>query len=52
MPIEDDPSKMRFSFEMGAAKRGGQGWADVGKLDYFGWEFKGKDAHDLDLTKA
>ncbi|MCX6039082.1 MAG: class I SAM-dependent DNA methyltransferase, partial [Chloroflexi bacterium] len=52
-PIEDDPSGTRFAFEMGAAKSsGGQGWADVAKLDYFGWEYKGKDTHDLDLTKA
>jgi type II restriction/modification system DNA methylase subunit YeeA len=52
-PIEDDPSGTRFAFEMGAAKSGGgQGWADVAKLDYFGWEYKGKDNRDLDLTKA
>ena len=43
-PIEDDPSGTRFAFEMGAAKTsGGQGWADVAKLGYFGWEYKGKD---------
>jgi hypothetical protein len=52
-PIEDDPSSTRFAFEMGAAKSGGgQGWADVAKLGYFGWEYKGKDTRDLDLTKA
>ena len=52
-PIEDDPSGTRYAFEMGAAKSGGgQGWADVAKLGYFGWEYKGKDTHDLDLTKA
>jgi len=52
-PIEDDPSGTRFAFEMGAAKSGGgQGWADVAKLDYFGWEYKGKDNRDLDLAKA
>lgn len=39
---------MRFAFELGAAKTsGGQGWADVAKLGYFGWEYKAKDA-DLD----
>jgi type II restriction/modification system DNA methylase subunit YeeA len=52
-PIEDDPSGMRYAFEMGAAKSGGgQGWADVAKLGYFGWEYKGKDTHDYDLSKA
>jgi type II restriction/modification system DNA methylase subunit YeeA len=52
-PVESDPSGKRFSFEMGAAKTGGgQGWADVAKLGYFGWEYKGKDSRDLDLTKA
>lgn len=52
-PIEDDPSGSRFAFEMGAAKSGGgQGWADVAKIGYFGWEYKGKDNRDLDLTKA
>ena len=35
---------------MGAAKTsGGQGRADVAKLDFFGWEYKGKDA---DVDKA
>jgi hypothetical protein len=49
-PIEADPSGMRYAFEMGAAKTsGGQGWADVAKLGYFGWEYKGKLS---DLDKA
>jgi len=49
-PNESDPTGKRFAFEMGAAKTsGGQGWADVAKLGYFGWEYKGKDA---DLDKA
>ena len=49
-PSEYDPTGTRFAFEMGAAKTsGGQGWADVAKLGYFGWEYKGKDA---DLDKA
>ena len=52
-PIEFDPSGTRFAFEMGAAKSsGGQGWADVAKMGYFGWEYKGKDNRDLDLKKA
>lgn len=47
-PNEYDPTGTRFGFEIGAAKTsGGQGWADVAKLGYFGWEYKGKD-HDLD----
>jgi len=49
-PNDYDPTGTRFGFEMGAAKTsGGQGWADVAKLGYFGWEYKGKDA---DLDKA
>jgi type II restriction/modification system DNA methylase subunit YeeA len=49
-PIEYDPSGTRFAFEMGAAKTsGGSGWADVAKLGYFGWEYKGKVS---DLDKA
>ena len=39
-----------FGFEMGAAKTsGGHGWADVTKLGYFGWEYKGKN---FNLEKA
>ena len=49
-PNEADPTGTRYAFEMGAAKTsGGQGWADVAKLGYFGWEYKSKDA---DLDKA
>jgi type II restriction/modification system DNA methylase subunit YeeA len=49
-PNEYDPTGTRFAFEMGATKTtGGQGWADVAKLGFFGWEYKGKDA---DLEKA
>ncbi|HMO11222.1 MAG TPA: hypothetical protein PKB06_06935, partial [Actinotalea sp.] len=37
-------------FEAGAAKTsGGQGWADVWKQGYFGWEYKGPNAN---LDKA
>ncbi len=47
-PLEADPTGTRFAFDMGASKTsGGQGWADVAKLGYFGLEYKGKD-HDLD----
>jgi type II restriction/modification system DNA methylase subunit YeeA len=47
-PLEYDPTGTRFAFEMGAGKTsGGQGWADVAKMGFFGWEYKGKD-HDLD----
>jgi type II restriction/modification system DNA methylase subunit YeeA len=46
-PNEDDHTGKRFAFEMGVNKSNdGQGWADVAKLGYFGWEYKGKD-HDL-----
>ncbi len=49
-PNDFDPTGTRFAFEMGAAKTsGGQGWADVAKIGFFGWEYKGKDA---DLDKA
>ena len=42
-PAEDDPTGERFTFEKGAAKHGGsQGWADVWKKGFFGWEYKGK----------
>lgn len=51
-PNDYDPSGKVFAFEMGAGKTsGGQGWADVAKLGYFGWEYKGKD-HDLDKAYA
>ncbi len=49
-PMDYDPTGTHYAFEMGAAKTsGGQGWADVAKLGYFGWEYKSKDA---DLDKA
>jgi hypothetical protein len=39
-----------FAFEMGAKKTSGkQGWTDVAKLKYFGWEYKAQNA---DLDKA
>ncbi len=47
-PAEADPTGQTFTFEAGASKqRGGQGWADVWKKGYFGWEYKGKHK-DLD----
>lgn len=50
-PMAYDPTgETSFAFEMGAKKTTGrQGWADVAKLGYFGWEYKG---HDADLDKA
>ena len=39
-----------FTFERGAAKLGGgDGWADVWKKGFFGWEYKGKHK-DLDAA--
>ncbi len=49
-PAEADPTGEHFAFEYGAAKQdGGQGFADVFKRGYFGWEYKGKHAN---LAKA
>src|SRR6266498_4224106 len=49
-PNDYDPTGRRFAFEMGVAKTSGrQGWADVAKLGFFGWEYKGKYS---DLEKA
>lgn len=42
-PALADPTGDNFTFEKGAAKHGGgQGWADVWKKGFFGWEYKGK----------
>ena len=42
-PAAADPAGESFTFEKGAAKHGGgDGWADVWKKDFFGWEYKGK----------
>lgn len=42
-PNEADPTGKRYAFEMGTAKTsGGQGWADVAKLGYFGWGIKAR----------
>ncbi|MDT8066719.1 MAG: class I SAM-dependent DNA methyltransferase, partial [Terriglobia bacterium] len=42
-PAESDPDGSTYTFERGASKSdGGEGWADVWKRGYFGWEYKGK----------
>jgi type II restriction/modification system DNA methylase subunit YeeA len=51
-PAEADPTGASFCFERGAAKTGGgDGWADVWKRGFFGWEYKGK-RHDLKAAFA
>ncbi|MFA7171964.1 MAG: DNA methyltransferase [Kiritimatiellia bacterium] len=51
-PAAADPTGESFCFEKGIAKHGGgNGFADVWKRGYFGWEYKGKHkdlsaAHD------
>ncbi|MEO7916375.1 MAG: DNA methyltransferase [Dokdonella sp.] len=41
-PREADPEHEWFTYEYGATKAsGGEGWADVWKKGYFGWEAKG-----------
>jgi hypothetical protein len=42
-PAEADPTGETFCFEKDAPKQGGgDGFADVWKKDFFGWEYKGK----------
>ncbi len=42
-PAQADPTGASYCFERGAAKYGGgDGFADVWKKDFFGWEYKGK----------
>ncbi|MGO8927209.1 MAG: class I SAM-dependent DNA methyltransferase [Limisphaerales bacterium] len=49
-PQEADPKGEWFTFERGASKQsGGDGWADVWKKDFFGWEYKGRHK-DLDAA--
>ena len=49
-PQEADPKGEWFTFEKGASKQGGgDGWADVWKKDFFGWEYKGRHK-DLDAA--
>jgi type II restriction/modification system DNA methylase subunit YeeA len=51
-PAKADPKGESFCFERGASKeRGGDGWADVWKKGFFGWEYKGKHK-DLDAAYA
>jgi type II restriction/modification system DNA methylase subunit YeeA len=45
-PADVDAEGTSFTFEYGAAKLGGgQGFADVFKRGFFGWEYKGKHAN-------
>ena len=49
-PAQADPKGEHFCFEKGASKQdGGEGWADVWKKGFFGWEYKGKKK-DLDAA--
>lgn len=49
-PAEADATGTTFCFEKGAAKHGGgEGFADVWKKGFFGWEYKGK-RKDLDAA--
>jgi len=42
-PATADPVGADFTFERGVSKvDGGDGWADVWKRGFFGWEYKGK----------
>lgn len=42
-PAEADPTGATFCFERGVSKQGGgDGFADVWKRDFFGWEYKGR----------
>jgi type II restriction/modification system DNA methylase subunit YeeA len=51
-PTDADPTGEWYAFERGATKiTGGEGWADVWKRGYFGWEYKGK-RKDLDAAFA
>jgi len=49
-PATADPLGVDYCFEKGATKIDGEdGWADVWKRGFFGWEYKGKHAN---LDKA
>ncbi len=42
-PADVDRTGETYTFERGAKKTdGGDGWADVWKRGFFGWEYKGK----------
>lgn len=50
-PAEDDPDGARFTFQKGLQRvGGGQGYADVWKQGFFAWEYKGKNAKDLNAA--
>ena len=49
-PAAGDPTGATYCFEKGISKHGGgDGFADVWKKDFFGWEYKGKHK-DLDAA--
>jgi type II restriction/modification system DNA methylase subunit YeeA len=49
-PAAADPTGESFTFERGASKHGGgDGWADVWKKGYFGWEYKRRH-RNLDIA--
>ncbi|MBP7828758.1 MAG: class I SAM-dependent DNA methyltransferase [Kiritimatiellae bacterium] len=49
-PAEADPTGETYGFERGAARHGGgDGFADVWKKGFFGWEYKGRHK-DLDAA--
>ncbi|TIT12575.1 MAG: class I SAM-dependent DNA methyltransferase [Mesorhizobium sp.] len=51
-PAEVDPTGQNYGFEVGASKTtGGNGFADVFKRGFFGWEYKGTKAN-LDTAFA
>jgi type II restriction/modification system DNA methylase subunit YeeA len=51
-PTDADPKGEWYCFEKGASKvGGGEGWADVWKREFFGWEYKGK-GRNLDAAFA
>lgn len=47
-PASADPSGTWFTFERGVTTAlGGDGWADVWKKEFFGWEYEGLAAYSL-----
>jgi hypothetical protein len=45
-PNEADPTGQTYAFEKAVTKAaGGDGFADVWKKDFFGWEYKGNVLH-------
>ena len=41
-PAEADPTGTFYTFEKGAQRSDGGGWADVRMRDQFAWEYKGR----------